>query len=99
MLRHIVFWTFKDHAEGADKTTNVAQAQALLEGCANLVPGQRAFVVMTGEHPGCTADLALYSEFEDAAALAAYQSHPSHVAVGPFMKAVVQSRHCMDGLG
>jgi hypothetical protein len=98
MLRHIVFWTFKDHAQGADKSTNVAQAKALLQSCAALVPGQGTFVVITGEHPGCTADLALYSEFDDAAALASYQAHPTHVALGPFMKAVVQNRQCMDGV-
>ena len=98
MLRHIVIWSFKDHAEGADKADNVRKAKALLEGCTNLVDGQLAFAVLTGDMAGCTADLALYSEFQDEQALAAYQSHPTHQALAPFMKAVVQSRQCMDGL-
>jgi hypothetical protein len=39
MIKHIVFWTFKDQAEGATRTENAARAKALLEACADLVPG------------------------------------------------------------
>ncbi len=97
MLRHIVMWTLKDQAEGADRATNVQRARELLLGCAAITPGILQFSVGTAT-PGmdCTADLVLDSTFTDAAALAAYQTHPTHVAIKPFMKAVVQSRHCMD---
>ena len=43
-----------------------------------------------------TYDLVLYSEFADRAALDAYQNHPTHVAVKPFLRAVVSERQCMD---
>jgi Stress responsive A/B Barrel Domain len=33
---------------------------------------------------------------DNAAVLAAYQQHPEHVAIKPFMKAAVQERRCMD---
>jgi hypothetical protein len=33
---------------------------------------------------------------DDAQVLAAYQNHPDHLAIKPFMKAVVQERRCMD---
>ncbi len=97
MLRHIVMWTLKDEAEGADRATNVQRARELLLGCAAITPGILQFSLGTAT-PGmdCTADLVLDSSFTDAAALAAYQNHPTHVAIKPFMKAVVQSRHCMD---
>jgi len=97
MLTHIVMWQIKDHAEGADKATNLAKAKALLDGCANIVPGIVRFEVGTAQ-PGleCTYDLVLNSAFTDAAALAAYQNHPTHVALKPFMKAVVLARQCMD---
>lgn len=97
MLTHIVMWQIKDHAEGADKATNLVKAKALLEGCAALVPGIVRFEVGTAQ-PGleCTYDLVLNSTFTDATALAAYQNHPTHVALKPFMKAVVQARQCMD---
>ena len=97
MLHHVVMWKLKDHAEGADRATNVRKAQALLQACAALVPGVVRFEVGTAQ-PGleCTYDLVLNTTFTDHAALAAYQSHPEHVAIKPFMKAVVQERQCMD---
>lgn len=100
MLHHVVMWKLKDHAEGADRATNVRKAQALLQACAELVPGVVRFEVSTAQ-PGleCTYDLVLNTTFTDPAALAAYQSHPAHVAIKPFMKAVVQERQCMDYTG
>ncbi len=94
MLKHIVMWQF---AQGQDKAANLAQAKALLEGCAKLVPGQLRLEV-AGAEPGleCTYDLVLYSEFADRAALDAYQVHPTHVPVKAFMRSVVVARQCMD---
>lgn len=97
MIRHIVMWNFKDHAEGADKASNVQKALTLLRACAHLVPGIRAFEVASAT-PGmdCTHDLVLHMLLDDAQVLANYQNHPQHVAIKPFMKAVVQERCCMD---
>ena len=97
MIRHIVMWNLQDHAEGADKATNLAKAKALLLSCATVVPGIRAFEVATAT-PGmdCTNDLVLHMLVDDAQVLAAYQNHPDHLAIKPFMKAVVQERRCMD---
>jgi quinol monooxygenase YgiN len=97
MLRHIVMWTLKEQAEGADRATNIAKARALLEACAQLEPGTLHFQVGTAQAGfDCTCDLVLDSTFRDRAALQAYQNHPQHVAIKPFMKAVVASRQCMD---
>ncbi len=97
MIKHIVMWQLKDHAEGADKATNAGKMKALLDACANLVPGMRAFEVVIAQ-PGfeCTYDIVLYSEFESSAALDAYQNHPQHVALKPFVAAVRSARQCMD---
>ena len=97
MIRHIVIWNLKDHAEGADKATNLQKALTLLLSCAQVVPGIRAFEVATAT-PGmdCTNDLVLHMLLDDAQVLAAYQNHPQHLAIKPFMKAVVNERHCMD---
>jgi hypothetical protein len=38
----------------------------------------------------------LNSVFKDEAALSAYQNHPDHMAIKPFMKAIVAQRQCMD---
>lgn len=97
MLKHIVMWKFKEHAEGADKATNLLKAKALLDACAQLSPGTHRFEVAIAQ-PGleATYDLILYSEFTDAAALAAYADHPQHVALKPFIGAVREARQCMD---
>ena len=97
MIRHIVMWNLHDHAEGADKATNLRTAKELLLSCAKVVPGIRAFEVASAT-PGmdCTNDLVLHMLVDDAQVLAAYQNHPDHLAIKPFMKAVVQERRCMD---
>jgi len=97
MLHHIVMWTLKDHAEGADRATNARKAKALLKRCSELVAGIQRFDVCTAQTElECTCDLVLNSSFTDRAALLAYQNHPDHLAIKPFMKAVVAARQCMD---
>ena len=99
MIKHIVMWKFKDQAEGADKAANLLKAKALLDGCAGLVPGLlRLEVAIAQPQLECTCDLVLYSEFADRAALDAYQNHPQHVALKPFIAAVRAERQCMDYL-
>ena len=97
MIRHIVMWTLHEQAEGADKVVNLEKATALLLSCAQLVPGIHTFEVATAT-PGmdCSSDLVLHMLVDDAQVLAAYQNHPQHVAIKPFMKAVVRERRCMD---
>jgi heme-degrading monooxygenase HmoA len=97
MIKHIVMWQLKTHAEGADKATNAAKMKSLLEACANIVPGMGTFeVALAQEGMEATYDVLLYSEFESMAALDAYQNHPQHVALKPFVGAVREARQCMD---
>jgi len=97
MIKHIVMWKLKDHAEGADRAANAAKMKALLDGCRDIVPGIVEFEVALAR-PGleATYDVVLYSVFADKAALDAYQDHPRHVAVKPFIGAVRLERQCMD---
>lgn len=97
MIKHIVMWQLKDEAEGADKATNAKKMKALLDACADVVPGVLNFEVAIAQ-PGyeCTYDVVLYSEFESMAALDAYQNHPQHIALKPFVGAVRSARQCMD---
>ena len=97
MIKHIVMWKLKDHAEGADRAANAAKMKALLDGCRDIVPGIVEFEVALAQ-PGleATYDVVLYSVFADKAALDAYQDHPKHVAVKPFIGAVRLERQCMD---
>jgi len=97
MIKHIVMWKLKEHAEGADRAANAARMKALLDDCRDIVPGIVDFEVALAQ-PGleATYDVVLYSVFADKAALDAYQDHPKHVAVKPFIGAVRLERQCMD---
>lgn len=97
MLKHIVMWKLKDHAEGADKATNARKMKDLLDACAEIVPGIVEFETAIAQ-PGleATYDVVLYSEFVSKAALDAYQEHPQHVALKPFIGAIRDARQCMD---
>jgi hypothetical protein len=97
MLKHIVMWKLKDHAEGADRATNAREMKRRLDACAAIVPGIVTFEVALAQlgHEA-TCDVVLYAVFEDAAALAAYGAHPTHQALVPFFKAVRDGRECMD---
>ncbi len=97
MLRHIVMWKLKEHAEGADRATNLAKVRTLLESCNGLTPGMLGFTVAVAS-PGleATYDIILDSSFASREALEAYQAHPTHVATKPFIGAVRLERQCMD---
>ena len=97
MIKHIVMWQLKDEAEGADKASNARKMKVLLDACADIVPGILKFEVALAE-PGleCTYDVALYSTFENKAALDAYQVHPQHESIKTFIGEVRSARQCMD---
>ncbi len=101
MIKHIVMWKLKEHAEGADKASNALKMKTLLDACANIVPGILAFetaLASSSQQAGLesTFDVVLYSVFADKAALDAYQEHPQHQALKPFITAVREDRQCMD---
>jgi hypothetical protein len=96
-LRHIVMWNLKEQAEGHSRHENMLKARDILLQFANLTPDILLFEVgIKTEGQDCTSDLILNSVFKDEAALKTYQNHPDHLAIKPFMKAVVEQRHCMD---
>ena len=97
MIKHIVMWQLKDHAEGADKATNAIKMKALLDACSDIVPGiMKLEVAIAQAGLEATYDVVLYSEFESVAALDAYQNHPQHLALKPFVGAIRLARQCMD---
>lgn len=97
MLKHIVMWKLKEHAQGTDRAANAQRMKEMLEACADIVPGIEKFEVALAQ-PGleATYDIVLYSEFSSRDALDAYQEHPHHVALKPFISAIREARQCMD---
>jgi hypothetical protein len=97
MIKHIVMWTLKDNAAGADKKANAAKMKQLLEELNGLVPVLKKLEVgidVFAATPAC--DVVLYSEFASRADLDVYQVHPEHLRVVAFVKQVVANRNVLD---
>ncbi|MBI3395054.1 MAG: Dabb family protein [Spirochaetia bacterium] len=97
MIKHIVIWKLKEHAEGRTKTENAALAKTKLEALNGKIKGMR--LLETGRDLGLDAgawDLALYSEFDDKASLDAYQVHPEHEAFKTWFAPLRESRVVVD---
>ncbi len=92
MIRHVVMWKLHEAA-------NAARFKALLDSCANLVPGMHQFEVGVRDNGlAANADVVLVSLFSDAAALDAYQNHPHHQSVSAQLGPMRESRHILDYL-
>lgn len=102
MVRHIVLWTLREPADGKAADGKAAEQVALemkkrIEALADCVPGLLSIEVgLDFSRTNASADVALYSEFEDRAALAAYQVHPAHREVAEYVGSVTASRLVVD---
>jgi quinol monooxygenase YgiN len=96
-LVHIVMWTLKEQAAGAGRASNAARMKALLESMRGKVDGLlRLEVGLASAGLEANRDVVLLSEFTDAAALAAYQNHPGHLAMKPWIGEIRATRHVLD---
>lgn len=95
MLKHLVVWTLKVPEDKAKRLASLRpRAQALV----GQIPGLRHLEIIEGLPLEPTSgDIALYAEFEDVAALTAYQKHPLHTAFGEEeVKPFMASRRVLD---
>ncbi|MCX6177819.1 MAG: Dabb family protein [Chlorobiales bacterium] len=97
MIKHIVMWWLKDSAHGNDLQTNAYLIQKKLQDLKGKIPVIIAIEVgidcSRSENSG---DVVLYSEFSDREALAAYQVHPEHQALIPFIVEASFERRVVD---
>jgi hypothetical protein len=97
MVRHIVLWRLNESANGRSKAENAAEVKRLLEGLNGKIPGLlKLDVGFDFSRTSESSDIVLYSEFESRAALDAYQVHPLHEAVKPFVMAARSERRLID---
>ncbi|GAV20492.1 stress responsive A/B Barrel Domain protein [Mariprofundus micogutta] len=90
MVKHIVMWKLRDKADAAEIKTR-------LEALAGKIPGLiRIEVGIDFLETEQSADVVLYSELADKAALEIYQAHPEHVAVIPLVKGAAIARTVVD---
>ncbi len=96
-VKHIVLFKLKESAAGASRAANARAIKEKVEALRGRIPGVRQLEVgIDFERSAAAYDVALYSEFDSREALAAYQRHPEHVAVGDFIAAVREARVVVD---
>ena len=90
MVKHIVMWKLRDKADAAEIKDRLEALDGKIPGLIKIEVG---IDFLESEQ---SADVVLYSELEDRAALDAYQAHPEHVAVVPIVKAAAVARTVVD---
>jgi hypothetical protein len=96
MVKHIVMWKLKDEAHGNDKATNARLIKERLESLSGKIDGLLKIEVGIDFLGEGNFDVVLYSEVPDRKALDAYQNHPLHQAVLPFIREVIVDRKAVD---
>ena len=95
MVRHIVLWNHAETQSEAERAGNAKRLAAELEALRGVIPGIIELKVRTDMLSG-NRSLMLDSLFESREALEHYVTHPEHVRVGQFVRAVTQERACVD---
>jgi hypothetical protein len=94
MLKHVVVWKLRDPSRKAEHGATVKSA---LESVRGRIPGLLAIEVgLDAGYESGAADVALYSEFSDRAALDRYQLHPLHVAAKGVVAPLLRDRCVVD---
>jgi len=94
MIKHYVMFRMK---ETPDKEENTRKLKVLLESLKEKIPQVLHLEVgINRGKSGNAADLLLYTEMADMAALEIYQNHPEHVGVVAFVNQVCAERRVVD---
>ncbi len=97
MVKHIVIWKLKDEAHGNERQTNANLVKEKILALRGRIPGMRSLEVgFDLSRTSSSGDIVLYSEFIDRDALEAYQAHPAHEALKPFIGGVTAERRIVD---
>ena len=97
MIRHVVMWKLKDHAEGRSREENIELISKELYALLPIIPEIKKMEIGTDvKHTPASMDLMLLSEFESLEALATYATHPAHVKVAQYVGKVTEARVVLD---
>ncbi len=91
MVKHIVICKLREDCDKQSAVQEIAQA---LESLVGVIPGLQ-WLEVCPTYQG-DADYALYSEFDSAETLAAYQVHPEHVAAKAIVDKYITTRMAAD---
>ena len=94
MIKHIILWKLKEEHNNISVKEGI---KAGLEGLTGKIPGLVEISVQICGLESSTADVMLYSVFEDEASLKGYSKHPEHLFVADnFVRPYTQTRLCLD---
>ena len=94
MVKHIILWQLKPEYNNDDVKSGIKNG---LESLRDKIPGLVEISVQNGGLASSSADVMLYSVFEDEASLKGYSTHPEHVYVADtFVRPYTQTRLCLD---
>ena len=98
MFVHIVFWRLRDDAEnGQSKVENARQMKQQFEAMRGHLRGLvRLDCGVDISRNADSADVALFTEFEDRAAYDDYYAHQLHLDIMGFIKSVRAERRVVD---
>lgn len=97
MLKHIVFWRFKDEAEGHTKEENMQIIKDGLLSLVGVVPSLRSAEIGRDVlHSDMSFDMCLICEFDDLEGMKEYRDHPEHVKVAGYIAKVKTERAVID---
>ena len=96
MIQHVVMWRLIDLAD-AERASALERFGTELQALVGVVPGLVS-VALTPDVRDVESnfDVALISIHESREALATYQSHPEHVAIGTWWGLLVAQRGAVD---
>lgn len=97
MIKHVVVWKLKDHAEGKSKADNARYLKVELESLVSKIPMIRKFEVGINDNPASDAyDMALVSEFATKEDLVSYQNHPAHQRFAAILSRLRETKIVVD---
>ena len=98
VIKHIVLWKLKDHAEGKSRQENAQLLKEKLENLNGKIAGliHLEVGININKQGEDDADVILYSEFESFEALESYYPHPEHKKIVPFAQLIRNERRVID---
>ena len=94
MVKHVILWKLKEEHNNTKVKEGIKRE---IEGLLGKIPGLVEISVQTVGLESSTADVMLYSVFEDETSLKGYAIHPEHVYVADtYVRPFTEKRMCLD---
>lgn len=96
MIKHIVLFQMKKDVEPRVLETELATIKVRFGALLGIVPTLRSIEIGINCNPSESYNLSLEATFDDLEGLNAYAVHPDHQSVVKRVKAILNSRACVD---